>query len=274
MNYIKCQENGNPIIRLSVNDLCKFSLTLIILCISLAVFGIIFGIFTTLYYRYQQEIKVWMFAHKLCLWLVSEKEVDRNKIYDAFISYSHLDEAFVVDHLVPGLENERCRFKLCLHFRDWIVGEWIPDQIIRSVENSRRTIVVLSPNFLNSVWGKIEFRTAHLKAIKERRARVIVILLKDVGPVNKLDPELKTYLTMNTYVKWEDPWFWQKLKYALPHPQQYCKQHPLSVTKELTNVNDNIQVNRLNVNPSLELPEINKKKGKKKKLNILNILNI
>lgn len=62
----------------------------------------------------------------------------------------------------------------------------------------------------------MEFRLAHLKAIKERCARVVIILLDEVDS-QKLDPELKAYLTMNTYVKWGDPWFWEKLRYALPH---------------------------------------------------------
>ena len=36
-----------------------------------------------------------------------------------------------------------------------LAGEWIPDQIVRSVATSKRTVVILSENFLDSLWGKV-----------------------------------------------------------------------------------------------------------------------
>ena len=46
------------------------------------------------------------------------------KEYDAFVSYKSTpeDEKFVLQYLYPKLETE-FRFKLCLHFRDFMPGE-------------------------------------------------------------------------------------------------------------------------------------------------------
>ncbi|XP_043273540.1 protein toll-like [Venturia canescens] len=211
-----------PIHQMTPDELCPTNnMWIIIGCSLIALLGLILGTLAAVYYRYQMEIKVWLYAKNLCLWFVTENELDRDKLFDAFISYSHKDEDFVVNDLIPKLEAEPRPFKLCVHFRDWLAGEWIPKQIARSVEESRRTIVVLSPNFLESVWGRMEFRAAHSQALSEGRARVIVILYGDIGPTEELDPELNAYLSMNTYVKWGDPWFWQKLKYAMPHSSEF-----------------------------------------------------
>jgi protein toll len=100
-----------------------------------------------------------------------------------------------------------------------MTGDWnLFFQIINSVEESRRTIILLSSHFLKSMWAKTEFRTAHLKAMEERRARVIIILVGELDDNTELEPELKVYMKANTYVKWGDSWFWEKLRYALNKP--------------------------------------------------------
>ncbi|XP_059472244.1 protein toll [Neocloeon triangulifer] len=207
-------DDGRSITKISSDDLCNTSQIAVAASAVIATTAIILGIFAALYYKFQHQIKVWLYAHNLLMWFVTEEEVDKDKKYDGFISYSHKDENFVAHTLVPGLEPP---FKLCIHARDWNAGDWIPEQIARSVEESRRTLIILSPNYLESVWGRMEFRAAHQQAMSEGRARVLLVLLQDVGPLDKLDPELRAYLSMNTYVKWGDPWFWDKLKYAMPH---------------------------------------------------------
>lgn len=133
-----------------------------------------------------------------------------------FISFAHEDETFVVDELLPRLETGSTVFKTCIHLRDWTPGIMIPNQIVISVERSRRTLIVLSKSYIKSVWGMMEFHVANVSAMAERRSRVIVILLEDLSENDVLDPELRLYMRTNTYLCWNDPWFWNKLQYALP----------------------------------------------------------
>ena len=37
--------------------------------------------------------------------------------------------------------------RVCIHGRDWVPGAMIPDQILSSIEKSRRTIFVLSKEY-------------------------------------------------------------------------------------------------------------------------------
>ncbi|XP_067208373.1 protein toll-like [Linepithema humile] len=221
MSKITCHRKCTSISKMTWDDFRPSNITVIIsISAAIALIALIIGLIFGLYYKYQTHIKVWLFAHQWCLFFVTEEELDNNKLYDAFVSFSHKDHDFIVDELISKLESGPTPFKLCLHYRDWLAGEWIPDNIARSVENSRRTIVVLSPNFLKSIRGKMEFRVAHRQALNEGRTRVILILYGDIGPTDNLDPELKAYISMNTYIQWGDPWFWDKLRYALPHQIQ------------------------------------------------------
>ncbi|XP_059055807.1 protein toll-like [Achroia grisella] len=201
-----------------IEELCALSSTLILVygltpvVVLLLFILLVFGVFS----RHQETVKIYLYARRWCLCCIREHHIDQHKEYDAFVSYSHADEQFVYEHLIPQLEGEPHCFRLCVHTRDWVIGEWIPVQIAHSVDESRRTIILLSQNFLESVWGRLEFRTAHKRAMSEGLSRVIVVLLEDVGDHPNLDKELKAYLTTNTYVKWGDPHFWEKLRSALP----------------------------------------------------------
>lgn len=168
---------------------------------------------------FRQEMKVWMHSRfGVRLFHRDTTAIDkheRDKLFDAFVSYSSKDEAFVVETLAPVLENGDPQYKLCLHYRDFPVGAYIADTIVQAIDSSRRTIMILSKNFIKSEWCRFEFKSAHHQVLRDRRRCLIVILLGDV-PHKDLDPDIRLYLKTNTYLQWGDKLFWEKLRFALP----------------------------------------------------------
>ncbi|KAK6636750.1 hypothetical protein RUM43_010413 [Polyplax serrata] len=184
--------------------LCTFLVSITIVC-------------SVFYFR--RELRVWIYSKcglRMCYKTTAfEEEHDRDRLFDAYVSYSVKDESFVNQVLAPGLEQTDPRYRLCLHYRDFNVSAYIADTIIEAVESSRRTIVILSKNFLHSEWCRFEFKSALHEVLKDRRRRLIVITLGEV-PQRDLDPDLRLYLKTNTCIEWGDRLFWQKLKFAMP----------------------------------------------------------
>lgn len=109
---------------------CSTDPTLVIMiCVVVSLLCLFIGTVVALYYKYQTEVKVWMYARGFCPCCFGLEDLDKDKKYDAFISFSHLDSDFVENHLQSQLENGPHPFKLCLHFRDWLPGELIPTQV-------------------------------------------------------------------------------------------------------------------------------------------------
>ncbi|XP_069364236.1 protein toll-like [Maniola hyperantus] len=188
---------------------------------SVAGVGVLVAVLTGIAYRYSTEIRLVLI--KLGLWW--GKPIKDDYEYDAFVSFSHKDEVYVVDTLVPNLKSGRNPLKLCLHYEDWVVGEFIPTQIARSVEKSRRTIIVLSEHFLNSDWAQMEFRAAH------GRERLIILMLDDLPSDKNLDPDLKAYMNMNTYIKASDPLVYDRLKDSVRYTNTRFGKKPKNADK-------------------------------------------
>lgn len=176
---------------------------------------------TIVIFIFRQQMRIWChskFGVRIFYRTSDLDRDDREKMFDAFVSYSSKDEEWVAQELTPMLESKvggSPSYKLCLNYRDFPVGGYVADNIIQAVESSRRTIMVLSENFIKSEWCRFEFKSAHHQVLRDRRRRLIVVLLGNV-PLKDLDPDIRLYLKTNTYLHWGDKLFWEKLRFAMP----------------------------------------------------------
>ncbi|XP_017577236.2 toll-like receptor 13 [Pygocentrus nattereri] len=110
-------------------------------------------------------------------------EVEEEMKYDAFVSFSSHDEAWVFGELAPRLEEQgHPRLRLCLHNRDFEVGKGIVDNIAESIYTSERTVCVLTRRYLRSEWCGLEMRMATHRLLEEQKHRLILIFLEHISP--------------------------------------------------------------------------------------------
>jgi hypothetical protein len=96
--------------------------------------------------------------------------------YDVFISYSHHDQTWVRDELLPGLEN--AGLKVCTDYRDFRVGAPVVKEMERAVLSCRHTLLVLTPAYLESAWTDFEALLIATLDPGNQKERLLPLLLK------------------------------------------------------------------------------------------------
>ncbi|EZA57742.1 hypothetical protein DMN91_002484 [Ooceraea biroi] len=147
-------------------------------------------------------------------------DVDRDRPYDCYVCYSPNDEDFVLHSLAVELEHGAAGLRLCLHHRDLpcLLRASAPaPTVLEAVDASRRVLIVLTRDFLQTEWSRFEFRAALHEALRGRASQLIVVQAAHVGVEVERDPELRPYLrTAAVILTWGEKRFWERLRYAIP----------------------------------------------------------
>ena len=187
------------------------------LCSSLVVIVVVIS----LVYRYRWHIGYLYFLMRAKRREAREVLDDTTYVYDAFVVYNGTDVGWVKDELLPAMEED-AEFTLCVHDRDWLLGRDIVDNIVQSIESSRKTLLVVSNAFAISQWCQLELTLAQHRLLEEDRNAMILVLLEPLKREN-ITPRLLLQMKRQTYMEWtEDPvgqkLFWKKLRRALQKP--------------------------------------------------------
>jgi hypothetical protein len=115
--------------------------------------------------------------------------------YDVFISYSHADKEWGQGELLPRLE--RAGLRVCIDYRDFEIGVPSLVNMERAVDNSRHTLIVLTPAWVESEWTEFESLLAGTADPAGRRRKLIPLMLKPC--------KLPTRIAMLTYADLTQP---------------------------------------------------------------------
>jgi len=189
-----------------------FAILLCLICIA-----------TGIIYRFRWKIRYLYYITKSRYlgYLTVRKNTDAKEYeYDAFISYANEDKQFI-HLLIQKIENEN-NFQVCIHERDFLPGVPIADSITKAINNSRKTIVVLSKNYLNSYWCTFEFNMARMESIYSREdTNVLFLIFYENVEARDIPLYIMDVVNSDTYLEYpRDPEegdivFWNKIVHAI-----------------------------------------------------------
>ncbi|XP_025107432.1 toll-like receptor 2 type-2 [Pomacea canaliculata] len=121
--------------------------------------------------------------------------------YDVFVSDSAEDLRWVQTKLMQEVE-QRLGLRLCVHQRDFLAGKNIVDNIVDTVNDSKKILMVFSTNFARSHWCQFELAFC-LRHVMENEDNLIIMCLEDILS-RDMRNVMMAILKTNTYIRWQD----------------------------------------------------------------------
>ncbi|XP_062612109.1 toll-like receptor 4 [Saccostrea cucullata] len=191
--------------------------TALIFMMSTLIFLFAISLTVGIFYRYRWKLRYFFYMTKSRYhgYKAVRSESQSDFKYDAFVSYADEDLPFVQKMILELEKNNEIR--LCIHHRDFVPGYDIAENIITAVNKSRKTIIILSPNFINSSWCMYEMHIAKMEEIYSRDDQsVLVIIFYKPIPAGKIPLQIMNVIKEKSYIEFPDDeycdaMFWRKV---------------------------------------------------------------
>ena len=109
--------------------------------------------------------------------------------------------------------EEKCDppFKLCLHRRDFRAAWDIMWNIRNAIQNSNSAVIVMSQDYVDSLWCKEEFEQCYIEHMKDHAFKLFVILMKPVEELEETSEYMKSFFASKVYLERNDPKLFKKI---------------------------------------------------------------
>ncbi|XP_050393871.1 toll-like receptor 4 [Patella vulgata] len=187
-------------------------------CCILGILSLVLGAFV---YRFRWKLRyLYYFRNSKTI----RHQTDDDFEYDAFISYSD-DASLFVDQTMKSKVEQEAGLKLCLHNRDFLPSLTIAEGIVTAVKSSRKTVLVMSPDFIKSYWCLYEMNMADMESQHTGRDVLLILLYKHIE-YDKIPSTVMYQIKSHTYIEYPDEnndsdamvTFWEKFSKAIKSP--------------------------------------------------------
>uniref|UniRef100_A0A8C5JW39 Interleukin 1 receptor like 1 n=1 Tax=Junco hyemalis TaxID=40217 RepID=A0A8C5JW39_JUNHY len=154
------------------------------------------------------------------------------KIYDAYVIYpkNHASEANFVEYFVyqimPDILENKCGYTLCIYGRDIYPGEDAASAIETRMQKSRRLIMLLTHQLVNSKEDAYDQHIALYNALIQNDTKVILLEMETIGTYGKLQESLRFLIKQQGTIKWKEEHtvhpqspnskFWKQVRFHMP----------------------------------------------------------
>lgn len=128
--------------------------------------------------------------------------------YDAYLCYSKNDFEWVQNSLLKHLDSQyfdKNRFTLCFEERDFLPGEEHINNIRDAICNSRKTICVVTRQFLKDGWCVEAFNFAQSRYFCDLKDVLIMIVVGSLSQYQlKRHKPIRNFLQRSQYLRWPE----------------------------------------------------------------------
>uniref|UniRef100_A0A8C3V6K4 Interleukin 1 receptor like 1 n=1 Tax=Catharus ustulatus TaxID=91951 RepID=A0A8C3V6K4_CATUS len=173
-----------------------------------------------------------MYNTRVTVTLQLKVQSEDGKTYDAYVIYpkNHISEANFVEYFVyqvmPDILENKCGYKLCIYGRDIYPGEDAASAIEKRIQKSRRLIILLTHQLINSKEDAYDQHIALYNALIQNDTKVILLEMETIGTYGKLQESLRFIIKQQGTIKWKEEHtvhpqspnskFWKQVRYHMP----------------------------------------------------------